>query len=229
MSAAGPLLRVDRRLLVCLVTSRRQLTPDARTTNDEVVALERWLDEAIGRVDLIQIRERDLDVRVLHALVRGVAGRARGGTTTVVVNDRADIARAAGAGGVHARVSGPSIARVRPLGPPGWVLGRSVHSVEEVLAEPAADYLVFGTVFPSGSKGAAVPGQGIGALAAAVRATRLPVLAIGGVDPRRAAECREAGAAGVAAIGLFLPPGRAVGALGITRAEEALRELRPEK
>lgn len=216
-------MSLDRRPLLCLVTSRQRLTPDARTVRSEVAALDRWLDEAMGRVDLIQIRERDLDTRVLVPLVRRVSARA--GSTTVVVNDRADVALAAGAGGLHARAAGPPLVRVRPLGPAGWTLGRSVHSVAEVLADPAADYLIFGTVFPSASKGPGVPGQGLGALTAAVRASSVPVLAIGGIDPLRAGQCLAAGAAGVAAIGLFLPAGRATGALGIVRAAEALREL----
>ncbi len=208
---------------VCLVTDRRQLSPDARTTRDELDALEHWLDEAIGRVDLIQVREPDLDARTLCGVASRVAARARGSGTAVIVNDRADVARAAGADGVHLRGDGPPAARVRTIAAPGWLIGRSVHAVEEARASDGADFLIFGTVFPTRSKPAATAVQGVDGLAAAVRGAGVPVLAIGGVDAARAEVCRQAGAAGVAAIGLFLPPGRAPAAIGIERAVDVLR------
>jgi thiamine-phosphate diphosphorylase len=206
---------------ICLVTDRRQLSPDARTAAEEIQALSRWIDEALDLVDLIQIRERDLEGARLLALASDVALRAQGTRTAVVVNDRADVALAAGADGVHLRADGPAADRVRAIGPRGWIVGRSIHSVDEA-ATSGADYVIFGTVFQSRSKPQG-PIQGIERLQAAARASRAPVLAIGGIDPGRAGECWRAGAAGVAAIGLFLPEGRAAGSLGITRAVEALR------
>jgi len=207
---------------VCLVTDRRRLSPDARTTVEEIRALERWLDEAIDLVDLIQIRERDLAAPHLCALVTGVVGRVRGTRTAVVVNDRADVALAAGADGVHVRADGPPVDRLRPLGPPHWLIGRSVHSLPEVGPARSADYLIFGTVFPSASKPDR-QSQGLERLNALTAAATVPILAIGGIDPARAAACRAAGAAGIAAIGVFLPDGREQGAMGITHAVEALR------
>jgi thiamine-phosphate pyrophosphorylase len=209
---------------LCLVTDRRRLIPGARTRRDELLALERWLDEAIDAgIDLIQIRERDLDASILRAVAGNVANRARGTPTLVVVNDRADVAVAAGAAGVHLRADGPPVERIRALGPTGWIVGRSVHTVDEVRRHASADYLIFGTVFPSASKGGGAPAQGIAALTAAVQAAAPPVLAIGGVTIDRAVECAAAGAAGIAAIGLFLPEGQAPEALGAARAVRALR------
>jgi len=219
------------------VTDRRRLSPDARTTLEEIRALEAWLDEAIDLVDLIQIRERDLPASHLCALVTGIAGRARGTRTTVVVNDRADVGLASGADGLHVRADGPPVDRLRALGPPHWLMGRSIHSLAEVgptpgvdFREPAnrlpesslADYLIFGTVFRSASKPDGQT-QGLEAVRALTAAATVPILAIGGIDPSRAAACRAAGAAGIAAIGIFLPDGRAPEAMGITRAVEALR------
>lgn len=212
------------RFLICLVTSRAQLVPDARTAAEAVAALEAWLDEAAGRVDLVQIREPDLDARVLFDLVRRVAARMRSTSTSVVVNDRADVAAAAGASGVHVPSSGPPLDRVRQCGPPGWMVGRSIHDPAETRLHGTPDYFIFGTVFPSVSKPVGARVQGLERLAAAARSTTVPALAIGGIDAPRAADCRAAGAAGVAAISLFLPPGRAPGALGIARAADALRE-----
>jgi thiamine-phosphate diphosphorylase len=141
----------------------------------------------------------------------------------VVVNERADVALAAGADGVHLRGDGAPTARVRRIAAAGWIIGRSVHDVAEARAARAADYLIFGTLFPTRSKPAGAPVHGLDDLGAAVKAAGVPVLAVGGIDPARAAACRHAGAAGIAAIGVFLPPGRAPQAVGIPRAVEALR------
>jgi thiamine-phosphate diphosphorylase len=121
------------------------------------------------------------------------------------------------ASGPAARIrgDGPPVDRLRALGPPHWLIGRSVHSQREAEAGHLADYLVFGTVFPSASKPDEQT-QGIERLKALTGAAIVPILAIGGIDPARAAACRAAGAAGVAAIGIFLPAGRAPGAMGIS-------------
>jgi thiamine-phosphate diphosphorylase len=207
---------------IYLVTDRRRLDASARTAREEVTALERWLEDAYGRVDVIQIRERDLDGNVLCELAGRAVARARGTGTRVLVNDRADVARAVGADGVHLRADGPAVERVRTLGPPGWIVGRSVHAADEAVRHGTADYLIFGTVFPGGSK--AVATAGLSMLTAVVAATTVPVIAIGGIDPPRATLAVRAGAAGVAGIGIFLPEGRAPLALGIARAADALRE-----
>jgi thiamine-phosphate diphosphorylase len=205
------------------VTDRVAVTPDARTRRDEIAGLERQLDEAIAAgVDLIQIRERDLDAAPLRALAARVVSRAGAGTR-VVVNDRADVARAAGAAGVHLRADGPPIARVRTLGPGGWLVGRSIHTADEAQRAGDADYLLFGTVFTSRSKPDTAPVAGTAGLRAASVVSTAPVLAIGGITPSGAAACREAGAAGVAAIGVFLPRGRTPAAMGAAEAVAALR------
>ena len=206
---------------VCLVTNRRALRPEARTEGEELAALEHQLDEAIDAgIDLIQVRERDLDARVLRSVVARLVARSRGRHTRVLVNDRADVAIAADAGGVHLRADGPAARVVRELAGPRMLIGRSAHAAGEL--DPDADYLLFGTVFPSGSKPGA-PVVGTNALAEAARASAAPVLAIGGVTPDTVGACRAAGAAGVAAIGVFLPPGRAPGALGPKAALAAIR------
>jgi thiamine-phosphate pyrophosphorylase len=210
---------------VYLVTDRKRLTPDARTTRDELTALETFLDEAIeAGVDVIQVRERDVDGGPLCALVRSVTTRARAASTRVLVNDRADVALAAGAHGVHLRADGPRAGRVRHLGPSDWIVGLSVHTSPEARAarHAGADYILFGTVFSGGSKGD-VPDDRLETLRDITRTIRTPVIAIGGIDPARATKCIEAGAAGVAAISIFLPDGRAALAMGVKRATAALR------
>lgn len=223
----GPLVRTE--VTICLVTDRRRLSPEARTTRDEVLELGRWLEQAVAAgVDLIQLRERDLPARALADLARAVMASARGSSTRVVVNDRADVAIACDCDGVHLRGDGPPISRVRTLTPRGdFLVGRSIHSVEEATTHADADYLLFGSVFDSGDK----PGRGLDALRSVTESARRgpgragsgSVIAIGGITVPRAAQCIAAGAAGVAAIRLFLPPERAEGALGVPEACARLR------
>jgi len=209
---------------VSLVTARTLLSPDARTVREEILALERWLDEAItAGVDLVQIRERDLDVELLTGLVSRLVLRARSTSTLIVVNERAEVAIAAGADGVHLRADGPPTDRARTLRAAPWIVGRSVHPGDELGAHRQADYLLFGTVFGGGSKPATAPLAGLGALRDAAAATAVPVVAIGGITPERARACVAVGAAGVAAISLYLPEGRAAAALGPARAVQSLR------
>jgi thiamine-phosphate diphosphorylase len=208
---------------ICAVTDRRRLAPDARTVGAEVAALERFLDEVIGAgADLIQIRERDLEAARLRDVTARAVSAARGRGPVIVVNDRLDVAVAARADGVHLPHDGLPVAGVRALAPDALV-GRSIHSLEEARGSPAPDYLLFGTIFASESKTPGAPVQGLERLTLAVDAAPCPVLAIGGIDPARARQCRQAGATGVAAIGVFLPEGRSPQALGPARA---VRELR---
>ena len=207
---------------LCLVTDRRAVNPDARTVRDELLALESLLDDAIDAgIDLIQIRERGLEAVLLRDLVVRTVARAKLTTTRVLVNDRADMAVAAGAHGVHVRGDGPPGVSVRELVGTAMLIGRSIHDPAETADD--ADYFVFGTVFRTASKPADAPVAGLDALAEAVRRSTAPVLAIGGVTPDRAPACRQAGAAGVAAIGVFLPFGRSASALGPGAAVAAFR------
>jgi thiamine-phosphate pyrophosphorylase len=188
-----------------------------------VTVLEQFLEDAIDlEVDLIQIRERDLDGRLLAEVTTRAVALAFGRPMRIVVNDRADVALAADADGVHLPSYGPATRDVRSVAPSYWTIGRSVHSVGECEAERAADYLLYGTVFASVSKPDR-EAQGIDALKAAAASTRVPVIAIGGITATRARACVDSGAAGVAGIGIFLPEGREPGALGLTRAVAELR------
>lgn len=206
-----------------LITSRTRLAPDARTDRDALLILARQLDEAMDAgIDVIHIRERDLDAGVLLPFVSQVSARASGTATAVLVSDRADIARVAGAAGVHLPSTGMPADRVRALAP-AWVVGRSIHCGDLPADRDACDYLLFGTVFTSASKAPGSPVAGLAALGDAVARTGRPVIAIGGIDANRARPCVDAGASGIAAIGVFLPPGRTPDAMGPRAAIAALR------
>lgn len=213
--------RTGWRPLTCLVTDRRRTGPAGAEFAEELEALTACAAAAAAAgVDLIQVREPDLDARDLERLVASVVAATRPTSCKVVVNDRADVALAAGADGVHLRASGAPVSRVRSLGAHGWIVGRSAHNDAELALATDADYVIFGTVFPTSSK-PGIEGQGIQAVAAAARAVPAPVLAIGGVVAGQLPRLATTGAAGVAAISLFLP--EAVGGLGPAAAVRAVR------
>jgi thiamine-phosphate pyrophosphorylase len=189
----------------CLVTDRRRLAGAGAPFNHARARLLNQLRDAVAAgVDLLQIRERDLETADLAALVSDAVAVTRGTSSRVVVNDRLDVALACGADGVHLRADSIAPADARRIVPPGFLIGRSVHAVADVSAAADCDYLIAGTVFPSPSKDDRTPLLGIAGLRAIARAARVPVLAIGGVTAARFDEILEAGAAGVAGIGLFL-------------------------
>ena len=160
---------------------------------------------ASAGIDVVQIRERDLNARALTAVVKDAVAIVSKTTTRVVVNDRVDIAVAAGAAGVHLRADSMSPLSVRLVAPAGFLIGRSVHSMGDAEDCSGVDYLIAGTVWPTISKADSNhPTIGAEGLAGIVRASRVPVLAIGGVTLARIAQAADAGAAGIAAIGLFM-------------------------
>jgi thiamine-phosphate pyrophosphorylase len=152
----------------------------------------------------VQLREKDLASRALFNLAGEVKGVLDPLGARLLINDRADVAAALGAG-VHLPGAGltPATAR-RVVG--GGLIGVSTHTLAEArFAEASgADFLTFGPVFFTPSKAPYGDPPGLDALAAVCAAVRLPVFALGGVTPARVAACRDAGAYGVAAISAVL-------------------------
>jgi len=179
--------------MICLVTDRRRRDVVRQTAA-----------AAAAGIDLVQIRERDLEGGPLLHLVTAVVGAAAGSATRVVVNDRLDVAVAGGADGVHLRGDSFDSSAVRAVVQKRALVGRSVHSREEAeRAAPHVDYLIAGTVFPTASKSDSVPLLGLDGLRSICRAVAVPVLAIGGMTLEALDEVAAAGAAGVAGIGWF--------------------------
>lgn len=193
---------------LCLVTDRHRLMAAiGHHPKDWRRALLAQLAGAIaGGIDIIQVRERDLDARSLVDVVRAVVALARDSATRVVVNDRADVALAAAAHGVHLPQHGLTIDGARRLCGPGAVIGRSVHDVSSASESAGADYVIAGHVFPTASKPATVVPLGLSGLAAVVSAAPCPVWAIGGITEQNLAAIVAQRARGVASIGAFLPP-----------------------
>ena len=183
-----------------MITDRRRYGPAW-----EDLLVTRIAAAARAGVHLLQVRERDLDAADLLRLVRRCLDAVRRTRARVLVNDRLDVALAAGAHGVHLRGDSMPAPRVRAITGAGFLIGRSIHSTADATAAAAAgglDYLLFGTVFATASKPGR-PAAGLDALREAAQATRLPVLAVGGMSRERWPEARAAGAAGFAAIAGF--------------------------
>ncbi|MFZ5929213.1 MAG: thiamine phosphate synthase [Acidobacteriota bacterium] len=163
------------------------------------------LIERNGRagVDWIQIREKDLDGRPLALLVEEALRRC--GRAKIIVNSRADVALACGAAGLHLPADSPPPSAWRPICPPGFLIGVSCHTVEELVEAErnGADYALFAPVFRPLSKEDSRAPHGLEGLRRACASVRIPVLALGGITARNASSCLDAGAAGVAGITLF--------------------------
>lgn len=186
-----------QRPIICVVTPGK----GGATAIISVIA-----EAARAGAALVHIHERQLNDRALADLVRRAVDATRDTSTRVLVNERADVAMAAFAAGVHLRDDSMPASRVRAVVPAGFLIGRSVHSVAaacDAEADGGCDYLVFGTVFRSEGKPEGHPVAGLDALERVCGAVRLPVLAIGGITEARAPEVARAGAAGIAAISLF--------------------------
>lgn len=180
-----------------------QTTPDDPQFS-EILRLVRAAADA--DVPLFQIREKSLHARVLYELVARAAEITRGSTTRLLVNDRSDIARAAGADGVHLTTQSLPAEVVRSLFGADFLIGVSTHSLDEARAARAggADFVVFGPVFETESKRAYGEPQGLSKLAEVVRElSEFPVVAIGGITLDNIDECFQAGASGIAAIRLL--------------------------
>ncbi len=150
----------------------------------------------------IQVREKTLDGGPLLAFTQAVLALARPAGAEIWVNDRADIAAAADADGVHLPERGLAIADARLLGLGGLAIGCSRHSAEAALAaaRDGADLVQLGPIWATPSKAGLIEPLGPDALRLA-RDVPIPLVAIGGIDsPERVRAARHAGATAVAVI-----------------------------
>jgi len=177
------------------------------------VVLQAWLEAGIT---LVQVRGKSLATADLCALAAEAVALTRG-RARLLVNDRADVALAVGADGVHVGQDDLPADAVRALLGPQALIGMSTHSVAQAQAALSApiDYLAIGPVFETGSKviGHAPLGLDVvGEVCARALAHARPVVAIGGITIERAPAVRACGVSTVCAIGALLngdDPGRA--------------------
>ena len=179
------------------------LTPDSQGFSRLLNLIEAAVN---ARFALVQIREKALPGRALYELARQAAALTKGSATRLLLNDRADIARAAGADGVHLTAQSLDAAVIRRAFGPDFIIGVSTHALAEARAarDGGADFATFGPVFDTPSKRAYGPPVGLETLAeTASNLPRFPVFALGGVTLANAPQTCAAGAAGLAAISLF--------------------------
>lgn len=180
-------------MIRCLITDG-SATADPRRWLDRIA---RWIRE---RVDLVQIRERDLPARELAALTRRVLALPNREYTKILINDRADIAIACGADGLHLRDGSIDPARFRR---PGFTVSASCHDPHDASRFSAADYVLLGPIFHPLSKLSGSSALGVDSIREFVHRSSVPVLALGGITDQNAGACQAAGAAGIAGITYF--------------------------
>ncbi len=167
---------------------------------------------AIANANFVQIREKHLLTGELLSLTREAVRIAKqeGGSARVIVNGRLDVALVSGASGVHLgreSLAADSVMEWCLAGnaPPNFLVGISCHSLQEARAaeKARASYAFFGPIFDTPSKRPFGPPQGLERLEDVCRVVKIPVIAIGGVNERNAADCLKVGASGIAAVRLF--------------------------
>ncbi len=207
-----------------------QLADRLRLTviTDEALARPRALSDVVREAlaagaPTIQLRLKGASTRELLEATHTLMPIVRSAGALLIVNDRLDVALAAGADGVHLGPDDPpvldarAVAGTRAAADP-FIVGYSVDTVDEAARAEAegADYLGVGAVYETAHKSDAGEVIGLEGLRRVVEAVSIPVVAIGGITPERARAVAETGACGCAAIGAVMgspEPGDAVRAL----------------
>jgi thiamine-phosphate diphosphorylase len=156
-----------------------------------------------GGAAVVQLRAKHATDRVLLAWAAEIRRTTREAGVLFIVNDRFDLALAAGADGVHLGQDDLPPARLPASAREALLIGRSTHSLEQARAtrDEPVDYVAFGPLFGTHSKQTPWSARGTEALADVVAVVSpLPVVAIGGIDAAGARRAVRAGAAGVAVI-----------------------------
>lgn len=198
---------LGRRLRLVMITSE-----DLAGPNDVVNVVQQALSAGAPS---IQLRAKEATARELTAMVQVLLPSVRAAGSLLFVNDRLDVALAAGADGVHLGPDDLPVRDVRSTVADDFIVGYSTDDPEEAAQAQAdgADYLGSGTVYATTNK--SDPGEVIGVegLRRVVEAVSIPVVGIGGITPDRAEAVAETGASGIAVIGAVMSaadPGDAV-------------------
>lgn len=179
------------------IGSRRDVSGSLLEAAEELLA---------AGVRLIQLRDKKATARELYVTAVSLAGCVRKEGGQLIVNDRADVALAADADGAHLGQQDLPAAGARRFLAAGQIIGLSTHSIAQVAAadRQPVDYIAFGPIFATTSKENPDPPVGLDGLAAARKATRKPLVAIGGITLQNARSVIEHGADSVAVIGALL-------------------------
>ena len=206
--------------ILYLITRGASLATTTPDSPEFKQVLEQVSAAVASGIELIQLREKRLTARVLFELVEQSVALTHESATRLLVNDRADIAAAVGADGVHLTTRSIDAKTTRRTFGDSFLIGASTHSLTEGedAKEGGADFIVFGPVFATASKEAFGPPAGLGELErVAKELAPFPVLALGGIGVTNGQDCLRAGASGIAGISLFA---------GADRISEVVRRLR---
>ena len=212
--------RWNARFRLYLITDRHLATASGGLLAAVEAALAGVAENEPPGTIAVQLREKHLDVRELYELALALKPICKRFGAPLLVNDRIDVAVAAGADGAHLASTSFTVADARTLIGPTKLIGVSTHSTQELTlaARDGADFAVFGPVYDPLSKGAYGPAKGLAALADAVKAANnMPLYALGGINQARAAEIaslptgsRPSGIAVIGAVFGTTAPGNAV-------------------
>jgi thiamine-phosphate pyrophosphorylase len=183
---------------LCLVTDRS--LANGRSLAGIVAAAVK------GGVTMVQLRDKTASTRAFIEDARALKALLAPPRVPLLVNDRIDVALAAGADGVHVGQADMPVALVRKLLGPQAIVGLSITQSAEARAEDIefADYLGVGPIFPQLTKPDAAPTLGLEGLAEIRRITSKPIVAIGGVTAANVRAVRSAGADGVAVVSAIM-------------------------
>jgi thiazole tautomerase (transcriptional regulator TenI) len=175
------------------------LTDDAVIARDDVARQAKAILEAVGERGALHLRAHEASARSLYTLAKTLAPVAASTRAWLVINDRVDVALAANIYRVQLTRRSLTLAEVQALRRP-WEIGVSIHAPSEAAAAESqgADWIIAGHVFATPSH--AGRGGGIPFIEAVAGATKLPIVAIGGIRPNNVRALRRAGAAGIAVI-----------------------------
>jgi thiamine-phosphate pyrophosphorylase len=171
------------------------ITDDAEDQRSTLV--DRVAASVRGGATSVQVRLKTASAREVVEITRAIMGKV---SVPVIVNDRADIALAAGAAGVHVGEADLPVSAIRRFAPPGFIIGASLGGDAELANAKDADYVGIGPVFSSDSKSDAGAAIGVAGFKRLADMVQVPAIAVGGITPDRAMQITVNGAAGVAVI-----------------------------
>jgi thiamine-phosphate pyrophosphorylase len=190
------------------------ITVELRDDRDSLITLT--APAVRGGATMIQLRLKDENPRtIVEVAIALLATIPR--SVPLLINDRLDVALAAGAAGVHLGADDLPVAAARRIAPTGFVIGASVGCDAEVPGSRGADYVGIGPLFDTSSKADAGAAIGAAEFARLAALCALPAVAIGGIDASNARAAIDAGARGVASINAIF---------GTREPEAAARALR---
>jgi len=195
------LKRPPRQPILYLITPGRSTPENFNQVKAELI--EQIAAAVDAGVSLVQIREKNLFASQVFEIAATAVDIAQNSGTSILINDRYDIALAAKADGVHLTANSMSAAVVRQFVPDDFLIGVSTHTDSEILSAKnnGADLAVFGPVFATPDKGEPIGLERF--LIAAKAFDPFPVLALGSIDKSNWRQLIDSGAAGFAAIRLF--------------------------